>query len=403
MTAIAYESVTERRGANVARLFVIAAISFLTLVDLFATQAILPSLARAYGVSPAMMGTAVNLCTAGMAGAGLLVALFNRRLNRRWGVAASLGLLAIPTALLALMPDLGTFAALRLIQGVFMSAAFSLTIAYLAENAAPHEVAAALAAYVTGNVASNLFGRLMSAAIADHLGLSANFAIFAGLNLAGAVLAFFALRHTRPMQEMTEPAGAAPWTFAFRQRHLAASFAIGFLILFAFIGTFTYVNFLLVRPPFELSPMQLGLVYFVFVPSIILTPFAGSVARRFGARRTIIASLGVAGLALPALLAAHLELVLAGLAVVAAGTFFAQATATGFVSRTAGKTRGSAGGIYLASYYAGGLAGSVILGRIFDQLGWPATVAAIAAALGIGCFLGLNLREPRNSASISEP
>ncbi|MBL8907701.1 MAG: MFS transporter [Rhizobiales bacterium] len=402
MTAIAYESAAERRGANVARLFVIATISFLTLVDLFATQAILPSLARAYDVSPAMMGTAVNLCTAGMAAAGLLVALFNKRINRRWGVAASLALLAIPTALLALMPDLGTFAALRLIQGIFMSAAFSLTIAYLAENAAPHEVAAALAAYVTGNVASNLFGRLMSAAIADHLGLPANFAIFASLNLAGALVAFFALRHTRPMQEMARPIGEAAWTYAFRQRHLAASFGIGFLILFAFIGTFTYVNFVLVRPPLDLSPMQLGFVYFVFVPSIILTPLAGHVARRFGSRRTIIASLGLAALALPMLLAMKLALVLAGLALVAAGTFFAQATATGFVSRTAGQARGSAGGIYLASYYAGGLAGSIVLGRIFDQLGWPATVAAIAVSLVIGCLLALHLREPHDSAAISD-
>ncbi|MFO0993108.1 MAG: MFS transporter [Hyphomicrobiales bacterium] len=403
MVAIAYEAAAERRGANVARLFVVAMISFLTLVDLFATQAILPSLAHAYNVTPAMMGTAVNLCTAGMAAAGLLVALFNRRINRRWGVSVSLALLAIPTALLAFMPELGTFAALRLIQGVFMSAAFSLTIAYLAENAAPHEVAAALAAYVTGNVASNLFGRLMSAAIADHLGLPANFAIFAGLNLAGAVLAFFVLRHTRPMQQMAKSEGDIAWTYAFRQKHLAASFAIGFLILFAFIGTFTYVNFVLVRPPLDLSPMQLGFVYFVFVPSIILTPLAGKVARRFGTTDTIIASLGLAALALPALLSTKLEIVLAGLALVAAGTFFAQATATGFVSRTAGRARGSAGGIYLASYYAGGLAGSIILGRMFDQLGWPATVVAIGLALVIGCLLALYLREPRNSAAISEP
>ena len=396
MVAIAYEAAAERRGANFARLFVIALISFLTLVDLFATQAILPSLATAYNVSPAMMGTAVNLCTAGMAVAGLLVALFNRKIGRRWGVAASLGLLAIPTALLALMPDLGTFAALRLIQGVFMSAAFSLTIAYLAENAAPHEVAAALAAYVTGNVASNLFGRLMSAAIADHLGLSANFVIFAVLNLIGAVLAFLVLRRTRPMQNMAATADAA-LLLTFRQKHLVASFAIGFLILFAFIGTFTYVNFVLVRPPLDLSPMQLGFVYLVFIPSIILTPLAGKVAQRFGARQTIFASLGLAALALPALLAMKLELVLLGLALVAAGTFFAQATATGFVSRTAGTARGSAGGIYLASYYAGGLAGSIVLGRMFDQLGWVATVAAIGAALVIGCLLAFQLHEPTHS------
>ncbi len=84
-----------------------------------------------------------------------------------------------------------------------MSAAFTLTMAYLAENSSGSDSASALAAYVTGNVASNLFGRLMSAAVADHLGLSANFAIFAALNLAGAAIAFAALRRTSPMRAMT--------------------------------------------------------------------------------------------------------------------------------------------------------------------------------------------------------
>ncbi|HWJ19175.1 MAG TPA: hypothetical protein VNR65_10655, partial [Geobacterales bacterium] len=54
---------------------VIGVISFLTLVDLFAAQAILPSLAAAYGVSPAAMAFAVNASTFGMAAAGIAVAL----------------------------------------------------------------------------------------------------------------------------------------------------------------------------------------------------------------------------------------------------------------------------------------------------------------------------------------
>ena len=79
----------------------VALMAFLTLVDLFATQAILPSLAQAYRVSPAAMGLAVNTSTIGTAVAGLLVALAGRRLDRRLGVAASLALLALPTAALA--------------------------------------------------------------------------------------------------------------------------------------------------------------------------------------------------------------------------------------------------------------------------------------------------------------
>ena len=53
------------------RTVVIGLTAFLTLVDLFATQAILPSLTRAYGVSPAAMGFAVNASTMGMAISGL--------------------------------------------------------------------------------------------------------------------------------------------------------------------------------------------------------------------------------------------------------------------------------------------------------------------------------------------
>ena len=83
-----------------------------------------------------------------------------------------------------------------------------------------------------------------------------------------------------------------------------------------------------------------------------------------------------------------------GLILVALGTFFAQATATGFVSRAAGAQRGAASGIYLASYYAGGLAGSIALGQVFDRFGWPATIVAIAMAFVLGALAALRLREP---------
>ena len=167
---------------------VIAAIAFLTVVDLFATQAILPSLVAAYHVSPAAMGTAVNASTFGMAIAGLVVAYFSRQIDRRNGIVASLVLLSIPTALLASAPDLTTFTLLRIAQGLCMSAAFTLTLAYLAEETCGTSTAAAFAAYITGNVASNLFGRLMSASIVGTLGLAANFYLFSALNLLGAAL-----------------------------------------------------------------------------------------------------------------------------------------------------------------------------------------------------------------------
>jgi predicted MFS family arabinose efflux permease len=137
--------------------------------------------------------------------------------------------------------------------------------------------------------------------------------------------------------------------------------------------------------------MELGAVYFVFLPSILTTSLAGRAVQRLGTRRALWLGLAVAVLGLPLLLAQNLVAVLAGMVLLAVGTFFAQATATGFVGRAATTDRGSASGLYLASYFLGGLAGSAVLGQVFDRVGWPASVAGIGLSLALGAVLTARL------------
>lgn len=385
---------------------IIGLIGFLTLVDLFAAQAILPTLASMYGVSPSAMGVAVNASTIGMAAAGLVVALVSHRLPRRGGIWVSLALLSIPTVLLAHAPDLATFTALRITQGVFMSAAFTLTMAYLSEQNTGAATAGALAAYITGNVASNLVGRLVSSAVASAAGVAINFYAFAALNLAGAALVFLTLSAAPAMAvaagEMRRSV-ASRIAAHFRNTCLVASFGIGFCVLFAFLGVFTYVNFVLAAPPLSLTPMALGLVYFVFLPSMVTTPLAGRVASRLGPRPTFFASLGLALAGLPLLLADTIVPVIAGLTMVGVGTFFAQATATGFVGRAARTDRAAASGIYLASYYLGGLAGAWAIGQMYDRAGWAPAVVLVAVSLVAAAGLAALLRPATaGSAAIAQ-
>lgn len=374
------------------RSFVIGLTAFLTVVDLFATQAILPSLTRHYGVTPAAMGFAVNASTFGMAVAGLIVGFLSPHINRRTGILLSLALLAIPTSLLASAPNLAVFTTLRIAQGLCMASAFALTLAYLGEQCSAMDAGGAFAAYITGNVASNLVGRLISAAVADGLGLAWNFYFFAALNLAGALLVYFTIKHVQPMHAMMPPGSPLAATIAhWRDPRLRSAFGIGFCILFAFIGTFTFVNFVLVRPPLSLGMMDLGLVYFIFLPSVVTTLLAGKVASRLGTRPTIWGSLVVAGLGLPLMLAPNLGEVLTGMVLVGVGTFFAQAAATGFVGQTATDNRGIASGTYLACYFCGGLVGTAVLGRLFDNFGWHACVAGVGAALAVAAVLTFRL------------
>jgi predicted MFS family arabinose efflux permease len=374
------------------RSLVIGTIAFLTLVDLFATQAILPMLASAYQVTPAAMGVAVNASTLGMAIGGLTVALAGRVLRRRTAIVASLALLSIPTALLASAHGLTEFALLRIAQGLCMSTAFTLTLAYLGETCSTMDSPGAIAAYITGNVASNLIGRMMAAGLAGHFGIAANFHVFAALNLAGALLAARTIRPSMRAEMTQDPSAFAAWAAHLRNPALWPAFAIGFCILFAFIGTFTYVNFVLVRAPLSLGMMAVGLSYLAFLPSVLTTPLAGRVAKAAGTRATFFVSLGVAAVGLGLLLAPSLQAVVAGMVLVACGTFFAQAVATGYVGRAATFARGAASGLYLTAYFAGGLVGSFVLGRIFDGLGWAACVAGVAASLLAAALLAARLR-----------
>ena len=373
----------------------ITLISFLTLVDLFAAQAVLPSLVEKFRVSRATMGFAVNASTFGMAIAGLLVAFFGSDIDRRAGIWISLAVLSLPTTLLAFTDNIFVFAVLRVVQGLCMSTAFTLTAAYLSEHFSAGEATGALAAYVTGNVASNLFGRILSASIAGIGGLSVNFLTFAMLNLLGAALVWFTLKSTAGMMRSSNRGSLTMriWHMHLADPDLRRIFMIGFLILFVFIGTYTYVNFQLVA--LGVAPMALGLVYLVFLPSIVTTPFAGKLASHVGPTMGIVSTLAMAVVGLLALMSTYLPLILVGLTLVAVGTFLAQAIATGVVTRRAMSDKAGASGIYLASYYAGGLIGSLIVGQVYDRVGWNACVLTLIAALVLAMLLGRSLSARR--------
>ncbi len=373
---------------------VVGLIGFLTLVDLFATQAILPRLAMLYHATPAAIGLAANASTLGMGIAGLLAGALGEGIERRRAISVALALLALPTLGLAFAPGLAVFAVLRVVQGLCMATAFTLTIAYLNERCSISGATTALAAYVTGGVASNLVGRLVAATATDIGGPAANFVLFAVLNLAGAALVARALSQTRPMAMARAPGRRfwAAWRDHLGNARLRRCYAIGFLILFGFIGVFSYVGFVLARPPISLSMMAIGLVFLTFAPSMLTTPFAGRVAARLGTSLTLVAALLLALAGLPLLALASVPAIALGLTIVGIGTFFAQAVATAAVGRFAAHDRAAASGLYLSAYYGGGLAGAAIVGQLFDGAGWPAALAGVGVALGMAAVLATGLK-----------
>lgn len=377
------------------RTITIGLLSFLTLIDLFGSQAILPQLTIFFDTDPASMGLAVNASTFGMAAAGLVVALLSRHIDRVKGIWLSLALLSIPTTLLGFVDDLTLFTWLRIAQGALMATAFTLTMSYLAEECSAAEAAGAMAAYITGNVLSNLVGRLMAANFADWFGLSISFWLFASLNLAGAFLAYLCLAKTKPRKaDANGPSVMEVWKIHLTNPRLQASFALGFLILFIFLSVFTYVNFVLSAEPFSLTGKQLGIVYFVFLPAVFSTPLAGKMVVKRGTFFAFAMSMTLAFVGLLALLTNSLALLMVGLAAIGVGTFCAQAVVSGQIGAVATADRATASGLYLTSYYFGGLVGAAVIGRIFTSNGWNSAVYVLLAITLLSIFVARPLGRP---------
>ncbi len=381
---------TRRKVLN--RSVMIALIAFLSLIDLFGSQALLPTLMVHYDVSASSMGFAVNASAIGMAVASLVVAVFARRIDRKRGIWLCLVLLSLPTFLLAQLPDLGTFTLLRILQGVAMAGAFTLTLTYLSEQCRITAVAGAMAAYITGNVASNLFGRLLASGLANDFGLAESFYGFGILNLVGAAVAFFYIGSSSGKTYQASEGGMsvyAAWMDHLTNRHLVPVFGIGFLLLFVFVATFTYANFILSAAPFSLSQTEIGLVYFIFVPAIITTPLAASAFRKYGSRASFQFGIVVSMAGLGLTLTTNLALFMLGLTLIGAGLFFAQSIATSYIGRTATHDQASANGLYLACYYFGGISGAWLMGLLFESTNWATTVYVLLAFTASAGLLSL--------------
>jgi MFS family permease len=175
---------------------------------------------------------------------------------------------------------------------------------------------------------------------------------------------------------------------------LMATFGMGFTMLFTLVGTFTYVNFHLAAPPFELNTAQLGSVFFVYLLGMVVTPWAGRYLDLYGFRKTVGLAFLLAGVGLALTLKPSLATIILGLALLANSVFISQAAATTHLGAVAGRAKSSAAGMYVTLYYIGGSFGAMLPGWFWLRGGWPATVAVLALAALATFILGLVASRP---------
>lgn len=360
----------------------IACAAIAAFTNLYAPQAVLPFLAQEFEVSAARVSMTMTATTLAVA----LVAPFSGAvadmLGRKRVIAAAMLALTVPTVLIAFSPTLDAMIALRFAQGLLLPPIFATLVTYIGEEWPPAEATTMTGIYIAAGSFGGFLGRFVTGLLTEWVGWRGAFAAEGALTLMLAAAVMLLLPRERKFVRAPHVGAALLQMLRhLRNPQLAATFAIGFGVLFNFVAAFTYINFHLAAPPFGLSPALLGTVFVVYLLGTVLAPFTGRAVARFGRKRFVLALLGlwIAGMALT--LAPALAAVVLGLALCVVAGFYVQACSTSYVAITAREGASTAVGLYVTAFYVGGSVGAVAPGLAWTLGGWPAVAAVIAAML----------------------
>jgi predicted MFS family arabinose efflux permease len=341
-------------------------------------QAVLPLVMREFDATPLQAGATVGATVLAIALVSPFMGMLSDALGRKRMVCTSLFALTLPTALIALAPDLHAIVVLRFLQGLAVPGIVVVLIAYLSEEFSQGGVARMTSSYVGGTVMGGFCGRFITGHLSDLAGWRWAFVVLAALNLLGALWVLRALPPSRHFVAKRDFRGALQTLGRhLRNRRLLAICALGFCVLFSLVGSFTYVNLHLAQPPFSLSSAGLANVFGVYLLGVVITPMAGRVIVRHGFLSAVLSTLALSACGLLLTLLPSLPAVIAGLALSSCGVFICQSATISHIADNVTEGRSLATGIYYLSYYAGGAAASAIAGLAFEHWDWGGSVLSI--------------------------
>jgi predicted MFS family arabinose efflux permease len=379
------------------RAFAAGLAAFINFINLYTPQAILPVLTAEFAVAPARTGLTVTAPLIAVALVAPFAGAVSDRVGRKRLIVGASLLLSLPTLVLALAPNFEVFLLARFAQGLLLPFIFTVTVAYIGEELQGQAAVPAAGVYTIGSIFGGFGGRFIAGIAADLAGWRVAFLVITAVTLAGALLLAVVLPREQRFRPVTGGLGASLAAYA---RHLGnarflGTCAIGFGMLFSNVAVFTFVNFHLSAPPYNLSTSALSFVFAVYLVGIVTTAIAMRLMLRIGRVATLALALGLAGVGLCTTLAPSLPVAILGLAGLSGGLFVTQTLCINFIGATISRAKSSAVGFYVTMFYIGGALGGVVAGLAFHAFGWLGVVALVIGVLAMMLGIaGLAWRRP---------
>jgi predicted MFS family arabinose efflux permease len=353
-------------------------------LHLYAPQAVLPMMAREYGVGAADASLIITAGTLAVAATAPFTGALSDVLGRRRVIVIALALLLIPATMTVFAPTLNQVIFWRFIHGLLLPPIFAVTIAYVGDEFPPGEANGVFGLYAAASAVGGFLGRFVPGMLTEQFGWRGGFLALACCSVICLVAVYFLLTPERRFVRADNIGSSLRQMVAhLRNPKLLAIYAVGFGVLFNFIATFTYLSFHLAAPPFNRSPAFLGSIFVVYLVGSAAALYLGRAIAWLGRKNFVLCVLAIwAGGMLFSLIPSVTAIVFS-LVIASTCGILVQASSTSFVA-TAAKTGTSAAvGLYVTSFYIGGTFGGWLPALAYEAGGWPYSLALVLGMLGI--------------------
>jgi MFS transporter, YNFM family, putative membrane transport protein len=362
------------------RCLAVATAGFCAFVNLYSPQALLPQLATEFHVGPGQISALMTAGTLAIALTAPFTGVLADVVGRKRLITAAMFAIVVPTVIMTFSASVPELTLWRFVQGLLLPPIFTVTVAYIGDEWPPADVPRVAGLYISGASIGGFCGRFIPGVLTDAIGWRHAIQVVALLTLAAAIIVSLTLARERNfVRSGGVITSLRQMLLHLRDRRLIATYAIGFGVLFNFIGTFTYVSFHLAAPPYSFSPTLLGALFITYLVSSPLVPWVGRAIAIFGRRSFVLGVIALWIVGALLLLSPPVTLIIAGLTLCAVCGMLCQAVSTGYVTLTAKEGRSSAVGLYASTFYIGGSAGAFLAGIAWTQAGWTGCVVLIVA------------------------
>jgi len=364
-----------------------------TFALLYCVQPILPVLSQEFGVSPASSSISLSIATGLLALGLLFTGPLSDAIGRKNVMVTALLLASICTLLSTQMTSWHGILIMRALIGLSLSGVAAVGMTYLSEEIHPSFVAFSMGLYISGNSIGGMSGRLLSGVITDFF--SWRIAVgFMGCFALAAALTFWKIlppsRHFRPTS-LRPKTLLINFRLHCRDEGLPLLFAVGFLLMGAFVTLFNYIGYRLMLAPWHLNQAMVGLLSVAYLTGTWSSPKAGAMSVRYGRGPVMISFTGIMLGGLLLTLLPSLWMIFTGMLLFSAGFFAAHSVASSWIGYRAKRAKGQASSLYLFSYYVGSSVAGTLGGVFWHRFGWNGVGGFIALLLLLAIVTGWRL------------